>query len=783
MFRLKSIGSILALIISFVFLCMVIISVIWLSSYSYKSNLEAQNDNMRQLVNSTVASIHQYIEEGKGVTHLLSSQKGIVETLQGNTNNNAAQLIKNTIYSFPIFGAILICDNNGKVILGETVNGKDLTGTSLQGKSFFTKAQSETSDNIVVNSSVFKAEELQSASGSDIGAELLFSISQNVKDNQGKSLGWVITFPNWGQFLESSFNPIRVGKEGYGFIYDSTGITVAHAVSKSTLFSDVSKTDRFKTMQKTTRGSFEYEYQGRAKAMVYDLLPETGWYIVFSAYKDDLAASAIQQRNILIIGGISAVLLIAVVCIVLLNKLLVAPIRSILEYTEKITDGDLSARLDGTFKFEFTTLASRIQEMVTQLKHKLGFSEGVLKGMNIPCMIVDPEAKIVWTNKPTCKLCGTDKKPEEWIGKRVGEFFYGDPSHETVAEKSLQTEQTYDMERQHTFPSGKEAILHVTSLPFYDIDKKLLGSVTYLIDLTDIRKQQHQIELQNEKISQAADEADQISQNLSSASEELSSQLDHASQRAETQRGRMAETATAMSQMNASVFEVARNASEASNMTIEARQEAQVGANNLSDLINIIGEVQTQALGLKNSMNELGQQAQSIGSIMNVITDIADQTNLLALNAAIEAARAGEAGRGFAVVADEVRKLAEKTMTATQEVGSAINNIQKVANVNIQATDNTVNKIGESTELADKSGVVLKKIVEMMDQTASQVGNIATAAEEQSATSDQINRSTEEVSVISQEVSEIMEQSTDAVQEVARMASELNNVIEAMSQA
>ena len=113
--------------------------------------------------------------------------------------------------------------------------------------------------------------------------------------------------------------------------------------------------------------------------------------------------------------------------------------------------------------------------------------------------------------------------------------------------------------------------------------------------------------------------------------------------------------------------------------------------------------------------HELGKQAQGIGQILNVISDIADQTNLLALNAAIEAARAGEAGRGFAVVADEVRKLAEKTMTATGEVGEAIRNIQVGTQKNMSNVEQSVQAVVSATALADKSGNALVDIVNLVE--------------------------------------------------------------------
>jgi methyl-accepting chemotaxis protein len=176
-------------------------------------------------------------------------------------------------------------------------------------------------------------------------------------------------------------------------------------------------------------------------------------------------------------------------------------------------------------------------------------------------------------------------------------------------------------------------------------------------------------------------------------------------------------------------------------------------------------------------MQELGSQAQSIGGVMNVISDIADQTNLLALNAAIEAARAGEAGRGFAVVGDEVRKLAEKTMSATQEVGANITAIQQSARTNINEVGAAAKAVTEATELANTSGQALTEIVTLASANSSVVASIATAAEEQSATSEEINRAIEEISRIVVDTANGMVQSSAAVQELSQMAQELNTVM------
>ena len=195
-------------------------------------------------------------------------------------------------------------------------------------------------------------------------------------------------------------------------------------------------------------------------------------------------------------------------------------------------------------------------------------------------------------------------------------------------------------------------------------------------------------------------------------------------------------------------------------------------------MVRSINGVNAVALGLQDNMKELGQQAESIGGVMNVISDIADQTNLLALNAAIEAARAGEAGRGFAVVADEVRKLAEKTMDATKEVGGNIQAIQHSARTNIDEVTNAVQNIGEATELANASGQALREIVELASSNSSVVASIATAAEEQSATSEEINNALGDVTRIVAETADGMVQASSAVQDLAQTAQQLKSVME-----
>ncbi len=285
---------------------------------------------------------------------------------------------------------------------------------------------------------------------------------------------------------------------------------------------------------------------------------------------------------------------------------------------------------------------------------------------------------------------------------------------------------------------------------------------------------------QRDGMRQAAESIEGVVERMTSASEELSAQVEEASRGAEEQTSRTGETATAMEEMNPTVLEVAKNASNAAEASDMARTKAVDGAKVVSDSVEAINTVQVQAQDMKNNLDQLGRQADQIGRIMNVIEDIADQTNLLALNAAIEAARAGDAGRGFAVVADEVRKLAEKTMNATKEVGEAISAIQQGTQANIRGMDQSVGAIENATRLANQSGDALREILALAEQAADQVRSIATAAEQQSATSEEINRGVEDINRISSETSEVMNQSAQAISELAQQAGELQKLVREM---
>ncbi len=278
----------------------------------------------------------------------------------------------------------------------------------------------------------------------------------------------------------------------------------------------------------------------------------------------------------------------------------------------------------------------------------------------------------------------------------------------------------------------------------------------------------------------AAETVEAIVLRVSSAAQQLSRQVEEASHGAAMQQERATSTAVAMNEMNATVSEVAQNASMAASDAEDARERATSGNETVIKVESIIQSINTQFTIQETELNDLSKQVEGINSFMNVISDIADQTNLLALNAAIEAARAGEAGRGFAVVADEVRKLAEKTMQATSEVTRAVTAITDATTRNVNHMQTTRSEVGKSMSMAKEAKAALDDIVAISDKNYMQAQNIATASEEQAHTSEEISKSIELVNVTSQETATAMHEAAEAVNELTSLSVELENLVEDM---
>jgi methyl-accepting chemotaxis protein len=249
---------------------------------------------------------------------------------------------------------------------------------------------------------------------------------------------------------------------------------------------------------------------------------------------------------------------------------------------------------------------------------------------------------------------------------------------------------------------------------------------------------------------------------------------------AEAQKEHIGEIMGAMESLSASALEIASGAADAADKSEGARQEVEKGAKIAERTGRAMQDLRDVAGNLKDNTTKLGKQSEGIGHIMSVINDIADQTNLLALNAAIEAARAGEAGRGFAVVADEVRKLAEKTMDATKEVHTSIKSIQELVHMNSSGMDNAVDAIGNVNRLSSETADALKNVLLLVGEGARQMTLIAEAVDGQSSSSAAVTGLVSNVNAVVEHNGELIAAADSRVQSLRHKAGELLTLVTAI---
>ena len=255
------------------------------------------------------------------------------------------------------------------------------------------------------------------------------------------------------------------------------------------------------------------------------------------------------------------------------------------------------------------------------------------------------------------------------------------------------------------------------------------------------------------------------------ASLEISSSSEELAAGAHEQSAQASEIAAAIQEMTTTILETTRHANLASEASKRAGNLAQDGGKVVLETVTGMKKIAEVVKEASETVKALGKSSEMIGEIVQVIDDIADQTNLLALNAAIEAARAGEQGRGFAVVADEVRKLAERTTKATKEISTMINQIQKDTNEAVKSIEEGNNEVGRGKQLAEKAGHSLDQIIKGSAEVIDVINQVAAASEEQSSASEQISKNIENISTVTN-------QAAMGTQQIARAATDLTSLTE-----
>jgi methyl-accepting chemotaxis protein len=280
-----------------------------------------------------------------------------------------------------------------------------------------------------------------------------------------------------------------------------------------------------------------------------------------------------------------------------------------------------------------------------------------------------------------------------------------------------------------------------------------------------------------QKILSIAIQVEQAAQEVEDTVSGVSRNADEVKAGGDTQTSRIGEILSAMENLSSAVLRITDSANTAATQAQDSHAKVEAGVNMAEQSGKAMEDLYSLTGNLTENINKLGDQSNNIGSIMNVITDIADQINLLAMNASIEAAHAGEAGRGFAVVAGEVRKLAEKTRAAAQEVDSSITDMQKLTGINISGMGDAVTSISRVTDLSQKTASSLIEAQTIVRDVMLKVQSIAASVEQQSESSKAVTSLVNDVSGIASHNSELITMVDESLKNLFRKSKELRDLV------
>lgn len=456
-----------------------------------------------------------------------------------------------------------------------------------------------------------------------------------------------------------------------------------------------------------------------------------------------------------------------------------------------IENGALRESLEATFAALDGKIAEEEKKYEQAQNNVLQISAVILLGLTLLSSVLAILIALVISNKIV--------KPIKQVVVNSNKLAKGDFSMKEIVVDTK--DEAYELAE--AFNSMVKNVRHLLYEVLKDTDKISKTSLELASGADRASKASEQVTLAIQEVARGTSEQTQFVNSTTEAVANVNTAIEQISVGAQEQVTNITLTANMVSEMARSIQEVASSAHIVAMSAEKTREAADKGKNDVAYTIKGINTIKNKVFASANEeIKKLGEHSQEIGEIIQVIDEIAGQTNLLALNAAIEAARAGEHGKGFAVVADEVRKLAERSGKATKEIADLISIIQRLITSAMTAMDEGVNEVEQGTKLARSAGITLKEIDHAAEETYRQIQNISAAAEEISASSQEVVKAIENVSAISQQntaasqqlasgstqvsldmgnLAAITEESSAATEEVSASTEEVTNSIQEMA--
>jgi methyl-accepting chemotaxis protein len=517
----------------------------------------------------------------------------------------------------------------------------------------------------------------------------------------------------------------------------------------------------------------------------------------------EMNSAIANQRWMAILLAVSAICITFFITMYFINKGIGKPLKNISESADKISDGNFDLQIEFDNREDEIGLLSK---SINQMLGKILEQKQNLDLLPAPVMMIDKEFSIRYINEIGATVLG--KTGHELIGQKCyNHFKTQDCQTAKCSCAQAMSKGMHITEETIANPNGKTLPIMYTGAPVKDKDGNVIGALEYITDISHLKNVQNYLtqktkemllEMEkfsmgdltvslhvekNDDIGKLFNGFNQVVENVgnlissvneaveatASASTQISSSSEEMAAGSQDQSSQTTEVASAVEEMTKTILETSQNSSKSAEAAKNAGAIAKEGGKVVNQTIEGMNRIAEVVKKSAETVNALGKGSDQIGEIVQVINDIADQTNLLALNAAIEAARAGEQGRGFAVVADEVRKLAERTTKATKEIAVMIKQIQKDTGGAVESMNKGTEEVEKGKALADKAGESLKEIIVGVEQVVDMSMQVAAASEEQSSAAEQISKNIEAISSVTQE-------SAAGIQQIARAAEDLNRL-------